>query len=89
MEAVEHAPSQAERDMHAPHAARETRWDVREDARMTRGQTRHIEGDAENLLHEVLEQATGIDKETLAGSIRRKGKAPANEESTKTPEAVK
>jgi len=89
MEAVAQALSQAERNKHASQAARETTGDVREDARMMRGQTGHIEGDAKILLNAVLEQATGIDPETPADNKRRKGKAPANEESTRTPEAVK
>jgi hypothetical protein len=56
---------------------------------MMRGQTGHNNGDAENLLHEVLEHAMGIDTETPADSRRRKGKALAKEEHTRTPEAVK
>jgi hypothetical protein len=89
MEAVAEALSQAERDEHASQAAREATRGVREDARMMRGQTEIVNGDDENILHEVLVQATERDQETPEDNRKRKGKTPADEESARTLEAVK
>ncbi len=47
------------------------------DARMMRGQPGIGNRSADNLLHELLEQAVGREHETPEGSRRRKGKALA------------
>jgi hypothetical protein len=89
MKAVVEALSQAERDEHASQAAREATGDAREDARMMRGRTGIVIEGADNLLHEVLEQTVGRDQEKSEDNKRRKGKAPAVEESMRTPEAAR
>ena len=89
MKAMAEALSHAERDEQASQAAREATGDLREDARMMRGRTGMVIEGADNLLHEVLEQTMGRDKETPEDNRRRKGKAPAVEESMRTPEAAR
>jgi hypothetical protein len=87
MEAVAEALSQAERDALASQAAREAARERRDHASVRGELSGQMDGAAGNFLHEVL-QATGRNLETTEASKRRKGKAPAGEETMRTPEAT-